>query len=121
MRNNVIKPIFDKEAELIRCYPAITTVTDTLHGTKTVTYLNPITIKALVSDLTMAKVQWALPGVTTSKVKQIIIEAKNENLFQNAYKIEIDNENYIGWKEKGKDQSRKVADDYIKAYIYIEA
>lgn len=111
--------LFKEHAQTIRIITAVTTETDPFKKTTSKSYFNPLPIKAIVTDLGFAQIQWKLPGITTSKAKEIIIKKKHKNLLEQSYKIEIDNEDYLGWKINGKLQYR-TEDEYIRAYVYYK-
>lgn len=83
------------------------------------TKLNPLPIRAIVSDLTFANIQYKLPGVTTDKAKMLIIKKKRESLLLQSYQIQIGKEFYLGWKRNGKLQY-KTEGDFLKVYVYIK-
>lgn len=112
--------LFKEKSQYIRIYVGTTTETDPYEHTVEVTMLNPIPIKAIVTDLTSAKVQWAMPGIVTDKAKEIIIEKKNYPMLEMSQKIQIigDTDYYEGWRQNGKMQIREEG-DYCRCYIYI--
>jgi hypothetical protein len=84
---------------------------------KVITY-NPIPVKAIVNDLTSAQMSWKTPGLSEIQGKEIILENKWRNTIEQSYKIVIDTDEYVSWKDNsGKTQIR---DDgsYIRLYIY---
>lgn len=84
---------------------------------KDVTY-NPIPIKALVTDLTSASVQWKMPGTGETQGKEILCDSKYRNTIEQAYKIVIGGDTYVGYKDNfGKAQIR-TAGNYIRVYLY---
>ena len=85
----------------------------------TATLFNSIPIKGLVTDLTFAKIQWAMPGVMSDKAKEIIIPKSKESLLQQSQKLKIDDEYYEGWRQNGKLQYR-IEGDYLRAYVYLK-
>lgn len=117
MARKPIKHMFRHLSEKIRVYTALETIEDPYEKNITREYLNPRTIKAIVADLSPAKVNWKMPGITTERAKEIIIEKKHENLLKLSGKIVIDGDEYEGWRVNGK-LSYKKEHDYIRAYIY---
>ena len=103
----------------IKIFVAIENVEDPYEHNTTFEYLNPIPIKALVNDLSFSKAQWSLPGIASSKVKEIIFEKKHLSLLLKSSKIEIELEDYEGYKINGK-LSYKVEDQYVRAFCYIK-
>jgi hypothetical protein len=116
---NELEEIFDQEGQYIRFFIGKETTEDDFEGTTSLEYTNSLPIKALVSDLGMGKIQWSMPGITTDKAKEIIIESKHRNLFEQTHKIKIDDEYYYGWKQNGKLQY-KISGNYLTAYIYYK-
>jgi len=117
-----IKNLFKKNSKWINIYQGIETVDDPFEKNTTVTYINPKSIRALISDLTFAKIKWSMPGVITSRAKIILIEKRYLTLLENSQMIEIKTDNhsvesYEGWRENSKLQY-KIEGDYIRAYIY---
>lgn len=112
--------LFFEKAINIRIYVGTETELDPYEKNIDVTLLNPIPIKAIVTDLTSAKVQWAMPGIVTDKAKEIITEKKHRPMLEMSRKIQIvgDTDYYEGWKTNSKMQIREEG-DYIRCYIYI--
>lgn len=111
--------LFKEKAVNIRIYLSQETETDPFEHTVELTDLNPLAIKAIVTDLTFAKIQWAMPGIVADKAKEIIIYKKYRSLIEKSTKIEIDKEYYEGWKVNGKMQIRE-EEDFLRIYIYIK-
>lgn len=111
--------LFKEIARPIKIYLATETVNDPYEKDVTETFLNPLPIKAIITDLTTTKAQYAMAGIITDKAKEIIIEKKYESLLLKSRKIEVDNDYYIGWKRNGRLQYRNEG-NFIRAYIYIE-
>lgn len=79
---------------------------------------NPIPIRALVSDLTSAQMTWKTSGTQEMQGKEIIVNKKYRNTIEQAYKIKIDDDYYVGWKDnQGRTQIREES-DYIRLYVY---
>ena len=79
---------------------------------------NPIPIKGLVNDLTSASVQWKMPGTGVVQGKEVVCDKKYRNSIEQAYKLKIDGNEYVGWKDNsGKTQIREEG-SYIRLYIY---
>ena len=94
-------------------------VVDPYEKNKEHVLLNPLPIKAIVTDLVFSQIQWKMPGVITDKAKELIIQKKKENLLLQSYRIKIGNEYYYGWKVNGRLQYR-VEGNYIRVYVYIK-
>jgi hypothetical protein len=79
---------------------------------------NPIPIRALVTDLTSASVQWKMPGISETQGKELVLNKKYKNTIEQAYKMTIDSDTYVGWKDsQGRTQIREES-GYIRLYIY---
>jgi len=111
--------LFRQHAQNIFIYPSLETEADPFEKNVTTTRMNRLPVKAIVSDLTFAKVQWSMVGIETDRAKEITIEEKYLPLLKLSYKIKVDNDFYEGWRLNGKLQFRKEG-SYIRAYIYIK-
>ena len=119
--------LFREHLTPIRIYPSITSTADPYDKHTTEIELNPITIKAVVTDLAFEKVTWVLPGVVTDNAKQIIIEARDLSILLNSQWIEIKDfktgviEQYEGWRVNGRLQYKREGEEsfpVVRAYIY---
>lgn len=111
--------LFKNHSKKIRIYLAKETIVDPIEKNVSLTQLNSLPIRAIVSDLTFAKIQWAMPGIVADKAKEIIIEKKYRTLLEQSAIIEIETELYEGWKVNGKMQIREEG-DYLRCYIYTK-
>jgi len=114
-----MEELFRNHCKTIRIYFGVEKETDPFEHTVETTMLNPLPIKAIISDVAFAKIQWAMPGIVADKAKEIIIEKKHENLLKQSQKISINGEFYQGWRQNGKLQYRQEG-LYIRAYIYFK-
>ncbi len=114
---DALKELFKHNAKTIKVYFAQEVLVDPYEDEKELKYLQPVGIKALVSDLTFAQAQYKLPGINAEKSKEIIVHKKYHSLIERSYKIEIDGEFYYSWKVNGKCQIRQEG-DYIRLYVY---
>jgi len=112
-----VDKLFKEQAQNIRIYLATETIADPYEKNVMLTELNPIPIKAIVIDLTFAKIQWVMPGIIANKAKKITIEKKYESLLLKSQKIQIGTDYFEGRKVNGKMQYR-IEGDYLRAYIY---
>lgn len=117
MDNYCLNNFFREHSETIEIYIAIETTVDPYEKNVELTNLNPLPIKAIVTDLTATQASWKMPGITTKKAKEIIIREKYESLILKSSKIKIDGEYYEGWKISGKLQMRK-EDNFLRLYVY---
>jgi hypothetical protein len=111
--------IFKNHAINIRMYIGRETIVDPYEGNVTFAYVNPIAIKAIVTDFTSTQMAWKMGGIITEKAKEIIIQKKYRSLLEQSHKIKIDNDEYEGWKVNSKLQIREEG-NYIRAYIYTK-
>lgn len=111
--------IFNEQSRKIGIILATETEQDPFEKNVSWSELNPLPIKAIVTDLTFAKVSWAMPGIVTDKAKELIIERKHQNLLELSYKILIDGDYYEGWKINGKMQYRREG-NYLRIYCYLK-
>lgn len=107
--------IFKNNGELVKVkiYPAIETENDPYEHSKTLSFLNPLTIKALVSTESFEALKWKYYGQIPSGSKKIIADKKYYNYFKVADKILIDNEEYFCWKDDSKNLMILDRTDYI--------
>lgn len=114
--------LFKEESIKVLVYPAIETVDDPYKKNKSISYLNPLPIRAIVTDLSAGKISYKMPGVYTDKAKQLIVEKKYRNFLEMSYKLKVlgETDYYEGWKLNGKMQIYELNKDYIRLYIYIK-
>jgi len=114
--------LIKSEGQWIYIFTGLETIDDPFEKNVITTPINSIPVKGLVSDVAFAKIKWAMPGIVTSKSKEIIIPKKYRSLLESSCKIEIRNsdkviEVYSGWRENSKLQYM-IEDEYLRAYIY---
>jgi hypothetical protein len=117
--------LFRDHSQPIRLYPSITSIEDPYEHKSSNVTLNPVTIRAIVTDLAFEKVTWAMPGIVTDNAKQIIIQARDLSILLNSQWIEITQdgitEQYEGWKVNGRLQYKREGEEpykFVRAYIY---
>jgi len=111
--------LFREYAQNIRVFLAVETIVDPIEKNVIKTHLNPIPIKAIVTDILASQAVWKMPGIATEKTKEIIIEKKYKDLLEQSQKIEIDGDLFEGWRINGRLQYR-VEGDYLRATIYTK-
>ena len=111
--------LFKCNSEYIKIFVGTTSETDPYEHTIEETLMNPIPIKAIVTDLTSTQMNWKTAGIITSKAKEIIIKKKHEDMLKMSRKIEINNEDYYGWKTNGQ-LNYRVEGNYLRCYVYIK-
>lgn len=116
-----MQDFFREQSECIRIYIGIETIEDPYEKNRSVTLLNPVPIRAIVSDLLFSQINWKLPGIVTEKAKEITVEKKHRNLIEKSQKIEVKENNvciaFEGWRVNGRMQIREEG-DFIRLYIY---
>lgn len=113
----MINDIFKEQGKCIKIYLAKETQVDPYEKNTELTYLAPITVRAIVTDYTFAQAQWKMPGIEADKSKEIIVEKTKRSLLEASQKIMIDGEFYLGWKVNGKMQIREEG-AFIRCYVY---
>jgi len=114
---SVLSKLFREKAKTIKIYMAKEVVVDPYEGEKEYVLSQPVGVKALVVDLVSTQIEWKMPGIHSSKAKEIIVPKYYKNLILKSYKIEIDGEDYFGWKVNEKMQIREES-SYIRLYVY---
>jgi hypothetical protein len=114
-----MEELFREQSKRIKIYLSNEIETDPFEKTKEITYLPPLAIDAVVSDLSFSKIQWTLQGITTNSAKELLVEKKNKSLLEQSSKIEIDGEDYEGYRINGK-TAIKTEGEYIRVYIYLK-
>lgn len=114
-----MEKLFKEKSQKIRVYLAVETIEDPFEKNISLTQLNPLSIRAIVSDISPASAIWKMPGISVSKTKEIIIKKKYENLLKQSQFIEVDGSLYEGWRISGR-LSYRIEGDFLRAYIYIK-
>ena len=116
-----LRELFNAEGKTILIYLGKETITDPIEKTTEVTLMTPIAIKALVVDLIMSQIVWKIPGINTSKAKEIIIEKRDEKLIEHSHKIQVDGEFYVGWRDNaGANIQKRQEGEYVRILVYQE-
>ena len=116
-----MKDIFSQHARKIKIVISKWETTDPYEKSREETPIMYLPLEAIISDLTVAKIQWAMPGVLTDKAKEITIHQKDYSKLNLSSTIIIDGESYQGWKSNGKLQYRTTDDRaYLRCYVYIK-
>ena len=76
---------------------------------------------AIVNEISPAKAQWAMCGIISEKIKQIILHKIHRPLLERSQKITIkgDSLEYYGYRINGK-LSIIEEQNYIRCYIYVK-
>jgi hypothetical protein len=110
----------EANAKWIDIYTGKEVSQDPYENNVVVTYNNPLSIKALVTDLSATQALYKMPGIEVSKIKEIFIKTKYRSLIEMSQKIGIQGDMYEGWRVNGKMQIREMAGDILRVYIYIK-
>jgi len=94
-------------------YSAKDTVDDPYEKTTTKTFLNPITIDALVRDITPESLVWKYFGQIPMGSKEIICEKRHIDTLKTADKIKIGTDYYSVRKDDSKGWKIQTRQDYI--------
>ena len=113
--------LFKEHSKKVRIFFTKSVINDPYEKSTTETNMGFCVIPSIISDLTVAKVQWAMPGIVTSKAKEIIIRKKDRPMLEMSQKIQIvgDTDYYEGWKQNSKMQIREEG-NFCRCYIYIK-
>lgn len=114
-----MEELFREKSQKIRIYLATETIDDPYEKNVKLKELNPLPIRAIVTDLTASSAQWKMIGIVADKAKEIIVEKKYRSLIEKSYKIEVNGDFYNGWKINGRLQIREEG-NYLRCYIYIK-
>lgn len=112
--------LFKENSVKILIYTSVSTVEDPFDKNTSEVILNSLPIDAICTDIAGESMQWKTSGLLTSDSKEIICEAKHKNLLKLSYKIEIDGEEFVGYKKNSQMQIRNLDNNYIKLYIHRE-
>jgi len=116
-----LRELIRKEGKIIRVYLGKEVENDPFEHTVTVTMYNPVPIKGLVTDLIASQIQWKLTRIRTEEGKELVVDKRHKDLLERSQKIEIDGQEYIGWRDNwGKLQLRQEG-NYVRILIYTEA
>ena len=117
-----MQKLFKDVSKRIKVYPGIVSTTDPYEGTKSISYLNPIPISALVWDLSPSKIQWSLQGLNTDKAKKVMVLKQHRALVEMSCKFQVLNDGtdfYEGWLLDGRLNILEEG-DFIIFVIYIK-
>lgn len=101
------------QLENVLVYPATETVNDPFAKTTDKAFLNPITIKALISSVGFSALKWKYFGQLPTGSIQIIVENKHKNLLLVADKIEYNSNFYRVYKDDSQSFQFMERKDFI--------
>jgi hypothetical protein len=120
-RIDLIKILNDEgKLSILLVYPATETVNDPYEKTKTDSFLNPLPIKAYVTQLSFESLKWKYPGQVPAGSVQIICYNKYETLLKTAYKIKIGGNFYKCIKDDDKGFLIMRRDDHLVAILGLK-
>lgn len=114
--------LFREESEKLLVYLATETILDPDEKNVSLSYLNPLPIDSVITDLSAARAAYKMVGILTEKAKQIIVEKKHRPLLEMSYKLKVlgETDYYEGYKISGKLQILELDKNYIRLYIFIK-
>lgn len=65
----------------------------------TISFLNPIPIKAIVSDIVAEKLIWKFPGIKVEQAKELILRKRDLDLIRLSHKILIDGIEFYAYQD----------------------
>ena len=107
--------IFNSQGELstILVYPAITLVDDPYEKTTSTSYLNPLPIKGIVSEITFGGLKYKYYGQLPTGSKHVICELRYKQTLLAASKVTIDAQEYSAYKDADGAFQVKEHSDYL--------
>lgn len=120
-RINIFR-VFKNEGQITKvlCYPSYETVTDRFEQTKSETFLNPITARAIVTPMSAEAIRWKYYGkIPTGSVK-IVAEKRYETIIKTSGKIKIGNNYYKCLFDDEKGFAIKSYSDYFVAVLEMK-
>jgi len=106
--------------EKIIVYPAVETECDPYEHTKTLSYLNPISVDALIRDVSTEALTWKYFGQIPMGSKECIVEKRYKNTFKVADKIKIGDEYYKTYKDDTKGFGIITRMDYLVIILELK-
>jgi len=103
----------NEHLQQVQLFPAKTTIVDPTEGTKRNTFMNPISIKALVMDFKPETLRWKFYGQIPMGSKQVICQKKYKVLFKLAKKIKIGTDYFKTWVDDQNGFGIMEREDYI--------
>lgn len=112
--------LFAESSEKILIYTSIESILDPYDKNISHIVLNSLPIDSIVTDIAGESMSWKTGGIITIDSKELICQKKHKNLLKLSYKIEVDGEEFVGYKKNGQMQIRNLDNDYIRLYIHRE-
>ena len=114
-----MEEFFNDMAETIKIYTSLETQLDPYEKNVSITRLNSLPVKAIVTDLIFSQITWKMPGIVTDKAKEIVIKKKYRSLLEKSEVIEVRGKLFEGWKVNRNLQIREEG-DFLRVYIYVK-
>ena len=115
-----MEELFKENSQSILIYMSTETQIDPFSKEVENTTLNSLPIDAIVTDLSGESISYKTGGIITSNSKEIICEKKHKELIKMSFKIEVEGEEFVGYKKDGAMQIRNLDSNYIRLYIHRE-
>ncbi len=116
---NELDILFKQYGKNIKIFIGRETIEDPNYSKKTVAYLNPLPVRALVKQIGFTSSQWRMPGITSSKVLEITIEKRHLNLIEKSRKIVVEGIEYVAWRPaNGTKIQIKEMENYLVILIH---
>ena len=106
--------------EKILIYPAKETETDPFEHTKTLSYLNPVPVDALIRNISTEALTWKYYGTIPIGSRECIVEKKYKNLFLAANKIKIGGDYFNTYKDDVKGFGIITRQDYLIVILELK-
>jgi hypothetical protein len=90
---------FENTSKTILVYIAKETTSDPYEKNVSISYLNPLPIKALISTISAEKAVWKFYGIKTSEAKELTVKTKDVQVIKMAHKILIESIEYYAYKD----------------------
>ena len=118
---NELDFLIAEKGKNIRVFYATETVDDPNYQEKTVSYLNSLPVRALVSEIGYTSSQWRMPGIKASSTMELTCNKRYKKLIEKSRKIIIEDVTYYGWKpSNGNKIQIQEVDDYITIMIHTD-
>jgi len=103
----------------IQIFIGTETVDDPNYDSKSVSYLNPFPVKAIVSQVGFTSSQWRMPGIKAAKVMEVTMHKRHQGLVEKSRKITISGITYYGWKpSEGNNIQYKIMGNYLQLLVH---
>jgi len=93
---------FEGKLETLLCYAIHASVDDPYEQNKTTVYMNPLPVKAIVSEIGFSGLHWKYFGQLPTGSIQIVVDSKDKDILLTAGKIEYDEKFYTVYKDDSK-------------------